>query len=163
MNQPAKKLAVTAVRLAATYSLGPLFGSLFLAGSAAATKLLAETELGNALTETAAELTVDQAEALLNRLTKDFRAQRNIDLDTSMQRAAQNALAELGKKPPPTFTIGSSTGRATSLTPLPKRSSPAKAIPILGPSNTTTANSATCGGVRRRPRSSVGAPPIIPA
>jgi hypothetical protein len=103
LEPPLKKLAIGAVRLAAMSQLGPLGGALFLAGGALAGKLLAETEWAKAAADVFTVLATGKAADLLGYAVRGFREERNGDLDRSMHKAAQLALAGLQVEAPPEF------------------------------------------------------------
>jgi uncharacterized protein YjbI with pentapeptide repeats len=103
MKLTLQDVAIGAVRLAAMSHFGPLAGGLFLAGGAVAGKILAETESSKAIADMAMHLAAGTSEKLFDAAREGFRTRRNEDIESSMQRAAQDALDELQTDAPSGF------------------------------------------------------------
>jgi tetratricopeptide (TPR) repeat protein len=103
LSPSVKKLAAGALRVAVTSQLGPLAGGLFLAGGAIAARVLAEGEWAKTSAELLMELASDKAGELFGSAFEGFRGGHNSDIETSMRKAAIEALARLRKGAPTGF------------------------------------------------------------
>jgi hypothetical protein len=103
LDQPLKKLAVSAVRLAAMAHFGPLAGGVFLTGGALAGKILAQSDFAKAAADVLGGIAGNEAAQLFGRALQRFGSGRTDDIERSMQAAARQALASLRDQAPPEF------------------------------------------------------------
>jgi tetratricopeptide (TPR) repeat protein len=103
VDLPVKRLATTAIKVAAITQLGPLAGGLFVSGAAVFVKHLAEDSDWAAGAEMLMHLSSHAAAELFGSAAEGFRGLHNGDLEKSMHQAAREALEELRHEAPPGF------------------------------------------------------------